>query len=126
MELVLLQRGAHGDTVQKLQEGLGVDADGKFGPGTEEAVRRLQEERGIEVDGIAGPATLQFIEGFGITEEQVGASVISEETPTVDPAAVEAAAAEEEPPHPEGVVARVEEKVVEVGKSIWNTVKRIL
>jgi len=126
MELVLLSRGAHGDTVRLLQEGLGIDADAKFGPGTEAAVRTFQEERGVDVDGMAGPQTLSMIEGFGITDEQVGASVISEETPPVDLEALAAAASVEEPPHPEGIVARVEEKVVEVGTSIWNTVKRIL
>src|SRR4026208_205940 len=34
-ELVLLKQGTRGDAVKKLQEKLGVGADGQFGPGTE-------------------------------------------------------------------------------------------
>jgi hypothetical protein len=37
-----------------------------------------------------------------------------------------AAVAANEPPPPQGVVAKVEEKVAEVGKSIWNTIKKII
>ena len=33
-ELVLLSQGAQGETVKKLQQALGVAADGQFGPGT--------------------------------------------------------------------------------------------
>jgi peptidoglycan hydrolase-like protein with peptidoglycan-binding domain len=124
-ELLLLKRGSHGETVKKLQAGLGTGADGEFGPGTEAAVRAFQESKGLEVDGIAGPKTLALIDGFGaITEEKVEASLVKEDTPAVDPNAVAQVAASEPPP-PQGIVAKVEEKVAEVGKSIWNTVKKI-
>ena len=53
----ILKRGLKGAPVKRLQEALGVDADGDFGPGTEKAVRAYQEANGLAVDGIAGPDT---------------------------------------------------------------------
>jgi len=47
-----------GDTVKKLQECLGLDADGDFGRGTEAALKAWQVENGCTPDGIAGPQTL--------------------------------------------------------------------
>ena len=63
-DLVLLRRGTRGSTVKKLQEKLGIDADGKFGPGTEKAVKAYQEESGLKADGIVGPNTLAKLELF--------------------------------------------------------------
>lgn len=53
----ILKRGLKGAPVKRLQERLGVGADGDFGPGTEKAVREFQKENGLAVDGIAGPDT---------------------------------------------------------------------
>ncbi len=136
-ELVLLHRPIRGEMVKKLQAALGVDADGEFGPGTEAAVKKFQTEKGLDADGIAGPKTLALVPGFEIPEEKVAASLITETTPTVEPAAVEQAKAEPPPPPPpEGFVAKVgssvsgaahavEEKAASVGKSIWGTVKSV-
>ena len=63
-ELIVLKRGSRGDTVRALQEALSIDADGKFGPGTERAVRSHQEQSGLEADGIAGPGTLASLDLF--------------------------------------------------------------
>src|SRR5215468_12576779 len=41
-ELVLLKQGTRGDAVKRLQEKLGVRADGQFGSGTEKALRDYQ------------------------------------------------------------------------------------
>ncbi|SRR5258706_7430037 len=57
-ELVLLDNGSKGEAVKKLQEKLGLQADGKFGPATSKAVRDYQKQNGLAADGIAGPATL--------------------------------------------------------------------
>jgi peptidoglycan hydrolase-like protein with peptidoglycan-binding domain len=76
-ELILLRRGSRGDTVKKLQEALGVSADGKFGPGTEKAVKAYQEKNGLKADGIAGPNTLAKLNLFGITTSSIAASVTS-------------------------------------------------
>ena len=43
--------------MKRLQEKLGIAADGDFGPGTERAVKEFQEANGLAVDGIAGPDT---------------------------------------------------------------------
>lgn len=43
--------------VRLLQETVGVEPDGIFGPETEEAVRIFQKMHGLAVDGVAGPKT---------------------------------------------------------------------
>jgi hypothetical protein len=52
-----LMQGACGPRVKKLQEALGVQVDGYFGPKTEEAVKQFQAKHGLPVDGIVGPLT---------------------------------------------------------------------
>ncbi|MEL6947722.1 MAG: peptidoglycan-binding protein [Pseudomonadota bacterium] len=53
----ILKRGLTGAPVKRLQEKLGIGADGIFGSGTEKAVRDFQQANGLAVDGIAGPDT---------------------------------------------------------------------
>ena len=53
-----LRRGDEGPLVVKLQEKLGVEAIGKFGPKTEAALKEWQAANGLAADGIAGPFTL--------------------------------------------------------------------
>ena len=50
-------RGLKGEPVRRLQEKLGVEADGDFGGGTEKALKDYQTKNGLQVDGIAGPDT---------------------------------------------------------------------
>lgn len=54
----VLKVGSKGAQVKKLQEALGVGADGLFGPGTEAALKKWQAANGLTADGVAGPATL--------------------------------------------------------------------
>jgi len=75
-ELILLKRGSRGDTVKKMQEKLGITADGRFGPGTEKAVKDYQQKNGLKVDGVAGPATLSHMKLFGITASSVTSSMV--------------------------------------------------
>jgi len=53
-----LRKGDEGPLVTKLQEKLGVDPIGKFGPKTEAALIAWQLSNGLQADGIAGPFTL--------------------------------------------------------------------
>ena len=55
---VVLRMGDKGDEVRKMQEALGIGADGVFGPGTRRSVMAFQEANGLTADGIAGPSTL--------------------------------------------------------------------
>ncbi len=55
--MAMLKKGTSGKPVKILQEKLGVDADGVFGPGTDAALRKYQEDNALAVDGIAGPDT---------------------------------------------------------------------
>jgi len=54
---MLLKVGSKGDDVKKLQEKLGLTADGSFGPGTEKAVKAWQSSNGLVADGIVGDGT---------------------------------------------------------------------
>jgi len=51
---MLLKLGSTGDDVVKLQNKLGVDPIGKFGPKTEAAVKSWQSANGLTPDGIVG------------------------------------------------------------------------
>lgn len=53
--------GSRGPTVVKLQEELGLNADGIFGKGTEAKLKGWQSLRGLTADGIAGPNTLKIL-----------------------------------------------------------------
>ena len=52
-----LRRPTQGELVKKVQAKVGVQVDGKFGPGTEAAVRAFQRQHGLVPDGIVGPKT---------------------------------------------------------------------
>jgi peptidoglycan hydrolase-like protein with peptidoglycan-binding domain len=63
-ELVLLKVGTRGETVKRLQQALGIAADGQFGAGTAKAVKEFQQKNGLDADGMAGPATLAKMNVF--------------------------------------------------------------
>ena len=54
---MLLKLGSKGEDVKKLQQKLGIGADGSFGPGTEKAVKEWQAKNGLNADGIIGDAS---------------------------------------------------------------------
>ena len=72
---MVLKVGSEGADVKKLQEKLGVEAIGKFGPKTEAAVKAWQKANGLKDDGIVGPATWAKL--FG--ESTPAATVIKED-----------------------------------------------
>ena len=72
---MLLKVGSEGADVKKLQEKLGVEAIGKFGPKTEAAVKAWQKANGLKDDGIVGDATWSKL--FG--ESKPVAEVIKED-----------------------------------------------
>ncbi len=55
--------GSKGESVKKIQELLGVNADGSFGPGTEKAVKSFQKKSSLPVTGIVDQATLKALRG---------------------------------------------------------------
>lgn len=52
-----LRWGSRGNAVQTVQQIVGTDVDGIFGPLTHAAVKRWQSRNGLVVDGIVGPNT---------------------------------------------------------------------
>jgi putative chitinase len=54
---MLLKKGSTGEDVKRLQEKLGVEAIGTFGPKTEAAVKDWQKANGLKDDGIVGSTT---------------------------------------------------------------------
>lgn len=55
---MVLRNGSKGPEVKKIQEKLGVEPTGNFGPKTEAAVKAWQKANGLKDDGIVGPNTL--------------------------------------------------------------------
>lgn len=116
-ELVLLRRGSRGNAVKRLQEALGIGADGIFGSGTEKAVKDFQSAHGLDADGLAGPETLAKLDAF------------EEMTPEIaEKAAVQPDEEHfESEPMPEikgaDVVASGEAIEVPEKKSVWGKVK---
>lgn len=73
---MILKNGSSGEDVKKLQEKLGLNADGVFGLGTENAVKKWQSDNGLTSDGIVGEGTWTKLFGSKqlITEPSVAKS----------------------------------------------------
>jgi putative chitinase len=68
---MLLKTGSKGEDVKKLQEKLGVEAIGTFGPKTEAAVKEWQKANGLKDDGVVGDATWSKLFGESKPESTV-------------------------------------------------------
>jgi peptidoglycan hydrolase-like protein with peptidoglycan-binding domain len=117
-ELILLKPGTSGDTVKKLQQSLGIAADGQFGAGTQKAVRDFQSKNGLEADGLAGPATLAKMSLF---KEMTPEVVKKSELPAGSSAAPAAPKAAPGAPAPSGTAAPAQAPK----RSVWATIKGI-
>lgn len=60
--MVVLYKGCTGDNVRTIQEALGIDVDGIFGPITEHFVKEYQKNKGLWSDGIVGPKTWTMLQ----------------------------------------------------------------
>jgi peptidoglycan hydrolase-like protein with peptidoglycan-binding domain len=54
---IVVKRGDRGAAVRRIQEELGITADGVFGEQTERAVKRFQRSHSLVPDGVVGPLT---------------------------------------------------------------------
>src|SRR3954465_11437564 len=59
--LATLHHGDRGRSVERLQHGLHIGADGVFGRGTVRAVKRFQRRHGLHADGVVGGATWRML-----------------------------------------------------------------
>ena len=73
---MLLKNGSEGADVKKLQEKLGVEAIGKFGPKTEAAVKAWQKANGLKEDGIVGDASWSKLFGESKPVEVIKEDVV--------------------------------------------------
>src|SRR5262249_21736381 len=80
-----LRRNDRGVFVSRMQDHLGIAADGTFGGPTEQSLRAFQGRHGLAVDAVCGPATW---------------AVLDKETPAKPPPPVEPPT-EPEPPPPD-------------------------
>ena len=71
---MLLKVGSKGDDVKKLQEKLGLNADGVFGNGTAAKVKEWQSANGLTSDGIVGDGTWSKL--FGNSSQVVKEDVV--------------------------------------------------
>jgi len=68
---MLLKKGSNSDDVKKLQEKLGLAADGIFGAGTEAKVKEWQAANGLTADGIVGDGTWGKMFAGAVIKEDV-------------------------------------------------------
>ena len=71
---MLLKLGSSGEDVKRLQEKLGVETIGKFGPKTEAAVKAWQKANGLKDDGIVGDATWSKLFPSSVSTASVSAA----------------------------------------------------
>lgn len=64
---MLLKRGDNNEDVKKLQQKLGLEPVGNFGPKTEDAVKAFQSKNGLTADGIVGNGTWNKLMGIVAT-----------------------------------------------------------
>jgi putative chitinase len=76
MLLNTLKNGSKGEDVKKLQEKLGVEAIGTFGPKTEAAVKAWQKANGLKDDGIVGNTTWSKLFNLSETPKTIKEDVI--------------------------------------------------
>jgi len=70
--------GSRGEDVKKLQQILGINADGIFGPSTEVKVKAWQKSKGLVADGIVGPKSWELLlktNGQSNTSSSVGVGI---------------------------------------------------
>lgn len=79
---MLLKIGSKGEDVKKLQQKLGLGADGIFGAGTEKAVKTWQQANGLTADGIVGDGTWSKM--FAETTQTIKEEVIIPRSGTID------------------------------------------
>jgi hypothetical protein len=58
------RRGSKDELIKTVQQKVGVDVDGKFGPRTEAAVRAFQRDHELVPDGIVGPKTWRALDAI--------------------------------------------------------------
>jgi putative chitinase len=107
---MLLKNGSKGEDVKKLQEKLGLVADGSFGPGTETKVKEWQAANGLTADGIVGPGTWAKL---------FGSAPVASTAPTIAPSNFKLSALKGH--IPDSVITQIPETAAKFG--ITNTLR---
>lgn len=80
---MLLKRGDNNEDVKKLQQKLGLEPIGNFGPKTEDAVKAFQLKNGLTADGIVGNGTWNKLMGITPSVTPTPQPVVSTPVPSV-------------------------------------------
>lgn len=80
---MLLKRGDNNEDVKKLQQKLGLEPIGNFGPKTEDAVKEFQSKNGLTADGIVGNGTWNKLMGITPSVTPTPQPVVSTPAPSV-------------------------------------------
>jgi putative chitinase len=80
---MLLKRGDNNEDVKKLQQKLGLEPIGNFGPKTEDAVKAFQLKNGLTADGIVGNGTWNKLMGITPSVTPTPQPVVSTPAPSV-------------------------------------------
>lgn len=80
---MLLRKGDNNDNVKLLQQKLGIEPIGNFGPKTEEAVKAFQTKYGLTADGIVGDGTWAKIMNEGSAAPTSAPQPVSTPAPQV-------------------------------------------
>ncbi len=74
--LATIKRGHKGESVVYVQQRVGLDkqADGMFGPGTEEAVKKFQARNEIPETGVVDKLTMEALDAVNIVRETAPAT----------------------------------------------------
>jgi putative chitinase len=80
---MLLKKGDNNENVKLLQQKLGIDPIGNFGPKTEEAVKAFQTKHGLTPDGIVGPGTWAKVMGEAAPIQQPTPAPVQQSAPVV-------------------------------------------
>lgn len=85
--MTTIKFGAQGAEVKRLQEALGLTADGEFGQNTLAAVKRFQSSHGLVADGLVGEKTWALLLGdndLGIVHAHIDKNIVAKQRSNKD------------------------------------------
>ncbi len=109
---MFLKKGSNNNDVKLLQQKLGIDPVGNFGPATEAAVKAFQAKHGLTADGIVGDKTWNLI----MNSSSAAAPAPAPQPPTGNPVAPGSLKLDKLKGHiPDAVIAQIPDTAAKFG-----------